>query len=230
MMSTLSVPANLSPMHGKSSYTFHNTYEHRKLLYYLSCSSDNLVYSPGGTSILGGRGGLSPNFASEILVGAPNFASKNINDKYPKLCPLNFRYDPKIGTFSQLLRLVVTELPKFFLLVDELGRTLPQFCLQTWCKVQAPPTSLFGSTPLGVYSTNCKSFITGNLITMLRLLKNKTFSTASHRVSGIIQNVRKLQTLDCWKHCATSTLEEKWCQTELLEMTLEKDPVRRWAL
>ena len=78
-----------------------------------------------GTSILGGRG-LGPNFASEILVGAPNFASKNINDKYPKFCPLNFRYDPKIGTFSQLLRLVVAELPKFFLLVGEPGRTLPQ--------------------------------------------------------------------------------------------------------
>ena len=31
---------------------------------------------------------------------------------------------------------------------------------------------------------------TGNLITMLRLLKNKTFSNASHRVSDIIQNVR----------------------------------------
>ena len=80
----------------------------------------------GGTSILGGRGGLAPNFASEILVGAPNFTSKNINDKYPKFCPLNFRYDPKIGIFPQFLRLVVTELPKFFFLVDELGRTLPQ--------------------------------------------------------------------------------------------------------
>ena len=72
----------------------------------------------GGTSIL--------YFASEILVGAPIFASKNINDKTPKFCPLNFRYDSKIGTFSQLFRLVVTELPKFFLLFGELGRTLSQ--------------------------------------------------------------------------------------------------------
>ena len=74
-------------------------------------------WSQGGTSILGGRGGMAPNFASEILVGAPNFASNNINDKYPKCCPLNFRYDPKIETFSQLLRLLVTELPKFFPLI-----------------------------------------------------------------------------------------------------------------
>ena len=81
---------------------------------------------PGGTSISGGRGGLAPKFASEILVGAPNFASNNISDKYPKFCPLNFRYDSKIGTFPQLLRLVVTELPKFFLLFGELGRILPQ--------------------------------------------------------------------------------------------------------
>ena len=49
---------------------------------------------------VGGGGGLAPKFASGILVGAPNFASKNISDKYPEFCPLNFRYDPKIGTFS----------------------------------------------------------------------------------------------------------------------------------
>ena len=70
--------------------------------------------------------GLAPKFASEILVGAPNFSNKNICAKYPKFCPMNFRYGPKIGTFSQLLRLVGTELPKFFLLFSELGQTLPQ--------------------------------------------------------------------------------------------------------
>ena len=32
--------------------------------------------------------------------------------------------------------------------------------------------------------------ITGNLLTMLHLLKNTIFSTAIHRVSDIIQNVR----------------------------------------
>ena len=72
---------------------------------------------------------MAPKFASEILVEAPNFASKNIGDKYPKFCPLNFRYDTKIGNFSQLLRLVVTELPKFFLLFGEIGWTLPQILL-----------------------------------------------------------------------------------------------------
>ena len=61
-----------------------------------------LIESRGGgvTSILGGRVGLAPKFASEILVRAPNFASKNMSDKYPKFCSLNFIYDPKIGTFS----------------------------------------------------------------------------------------------------------------------------------
>ena len=46
---------------------------------------------------VGGAGGLAPNFASETHVGAPNFASKNIgnHDRYPKFCPLNFRYNPK---------------------------------------------------------------------------------------------------------------------------------------
>ena len=60
------------------------------------------VLPQGGTSTLGGRGGLAPKFASEILVGAPNFASKNIGDKCPKFCPTNFRFDPKIGIFSPI--------------------------------------------------------------------------------------------------------------------------------
>ena len=83
--------------------------------------------------------GLAPKFASEILVGAPNLASKNISDKYPKFCPLNFRYDPKIGTFSQLLRLVVTELLKFFLLIGELGRTLAQIFASKLIWTYPPP-------------------------------------------------------------------------------------------
>ena len=40
-------------------------------------------------------GGLAPNFASEIHVGTPNFASKNIGDRYPNICPLKFRYNRK---------------------------------------------------------------------------------------------------------------------------------------
>ena len=43
-----------------------------------------------------GGGGLATKFASEIRVRALNFATKNIGEKYPTLCPLNFRYDPKI--------------------------------------------------------------------------------------------------------------------------------------
>ena len=110
--------------------------------------------TPGGYFYIRRLGGLAPNFASEIFVEAPNFASKNINDKYPKFCPLNFRYDPKIGTFSQLLRLLVTELPRFFLLFCELGRTLPQILPPNLMWGPRPPTSLFGSTPLGRQLTN----------------------------------------------------------------------------
>ena len=50
----------------------------------------------GRTSISDSREGLAPKFASEIRVRAPNFASKIIGDKYPNICALNFRYDPKI--------------------------------------------------------------------------------------------------------------------------------------
>ena len=86
-----------------------------------------LRYSPSGYfHIRRSEGGLVPKFASEIRVGSPNFESKNIGDKYPKFCTLNFRYDPKIGILSQILHLVVTELLKFFLLFDEIGCTLPQ--------------------------------------------------------------------------------------------------------
>ena len=101
-------------------------YKQRGIGKYIPAKATHEHLPPGGYFHIRRSGGLAPNFASEILVGAPNFASKNINDKYPKFCPLNFRYDPKIGIFSQLLRLVVTELPKCFLLVGELGRTLPQ--------------------------------------------------------------------------------------------------------
>ena len=84
--------------------------------------------------------GLVPKFESEILVGAPNFASKNISDKYPKFCPLNFRYDPKIGIFHNFCVLLYQNFPSFpFYLVDLAG-PCPKFC-------QAPSTSQYGSTP-----------------------------------------------------------------------------------
>ena len=59
---------------------------------------------------------------------------------------------------------------------------------------------------------------------MLRVVKNTTFSTAVHRASDIIKNVRTIfetsdtQLLDAL--CDVNT-EEK-CQTEVLEMAPEK--------
>ena len=50
-------------------------YPHSFLLLFVSFSQ-SVVFPQGGTSILRGRGDLAPEFASEILVGAPNFASK----------------------------------------------------------------------------------------------------------------------------------------------------------
>ena len=96
------------------------------------------LWTPGGTSILGGWGGLAPKFASEIFVGAPDFASKNIGEKYPKFCLWISDLTPKLGFFPQILRLVVTELPKFFMLFGELGQTLPQIL---------PPNLMWGPSP-----------------------------------------------------------------------------------
>ena len=70
---------------------------------------------------------MAPKFASKILVGAPNFASKVLGEKYPEFCPLNFRFDPKIGIFPQLLHLVITEVPKFFLLLVNLAGARSEF-------------------------------------------------------------------------------------------------------
>ena len=94
-------------------------------------------------------GGLVPKFASEILVEAPNFASKNVSDKYPKFCPLNFRYDPKIGTFPNFCVWWWQNFPNFSSYLVNLAGPCPKFWLQTWCEVQDPPTSLFGSSPPG---------------------------------------------------------------------------------
>ena len=41
------------------------------------------------------RGAWLQNLPLNFHVGSPNFASKNVGDKYPKFCPLNFRYNPK---------------------------------------------------------------------------------------------------------------------------------------
>ena len=86
------------------------------------------VWDGGGSSATAGRlirgvlsnqevGGLAPKFASQILVEAPNFASKSIGNKYPKFCYLNFRYDTKI-TFASCH--------------DRTSQVFPfKFCLQT---------------------------------------------------------------------------------------------------
>ena len=78
-------------------------------------------------------GCLAPKFASAIRVRAPNFAFKNIGDKYPKFCPLNFRYNHKCSqncdsfpTFASCGNRTSQVFPLF----GELGWTpCPKFCL-----------------------------------------------------------------------------------------------------
>ena len=61
---------------------------------------------------------------------------------------------------------------------------------------------------------------------MLHLLKISTFSTAIHHIPDIIQNVRIIfETLDTQlleALCDVKTERKKLCQTEMLEMALEK--------
>ena len=75
-------------------FSFHSNRKHFNLDF-----ETKFTQIPGGYFHIRRSGGLAPKFASEILVGAPNFASKSIGDKYPKFFSLNFRFDPKIGIF-----------------------------------------------------------------------------------------------------------------------------------
>ena len=41
-------------------------------------------------------GAWPQNWSLKFMSEPQIFSTKNIGEKYPKLCPLNFRYDPKI--------------------------------------------------------------------------------------------------------------------------------------
>ena len=105
--------------------------------------------TPGGYFHIRRSGGLTQKFACKIYVGTPNFAFKNISDKYPKFCPLNFRYDPKIGIFSQLLRLAVTELPSFSSYLVNLAELAPKFASKLDVRSKSPPDLLIWKYPPG---------------------------------------------------------------------------------
>ena len=105
----------------------------------VKCTTSFLNSRGGGYFHIRRSEGLASKFTSEIRVGASNFPSKNIDDKYPKFCPLNFRYNPnapKIVILSQLLHLVVTQRPKFFLLFGEIA---PNFASNLDIRSKLPP-------------------------------------------------------------------------------------------
>ena len=153
-----------------------------------------------------GRGGLSPTFASEILVGAPNFASKNIGDKYCEFCPLKFRYDAKIGIFSPIFASCGNRTSQVFLLFSELGWTLPQICLQTWCEVKAPDpgplTSKYGST-LGSFI--CVQFrLTKQMVSrdlpFSTLTKQNAFDQQDLHLNHVFEHAMDRRWFPNWKH------------------------------
>ena len=111
-------------------------------------------------------GGLGPKICLWNSCWSPKFCLQKYKWQIPKFCPLNFRYDPKIGTFSQLLRLVVTELPKFSSYMVNLAGPCPKFASELNVRSKnppPPPTSLFESTPLGF---KCWSYL-------MTILKNQ---------------------------------------------------------
>ena len=73
---------------------------------------------------------------------------------------------------------------------QKLGCKSPRVGANFWCK----STGVCGG---GMVMAAIDTCITGNLNTMLRLLKNTTFSTAVHCTFDIIKNVRTIfETLD----------------------------------
>ena len=100
--------------------------------------------------ILGGRGGggLGPKICLWNSCWSPKFCLQNCKWQIPQILPSEFQIWSQNWDFFPNLRLVVTELPKFFLLFGELGRTLPQILPPNlmWSP-SLPPTSIFGSSP-----------------------------------------------------------------------------------
>ena len=95
-------------------------------------------------------GGLARKFASEILVGAPNFASKNISDKYPKFCSLNFKYGPKIGIFFPTFASCGNRTSQVFPLIWRTWPDLaPNFASNLDVRSKPPPDLLMWKYRLG---------------------------------------------------------------------------------
>ena len=120
----------------------------------------------------------APNFASEIHVRAPNFASKNIGDR----CP-NFALwisdiipnAPKIVILFQFFSLVVTELPKFFLLFGEIDWTLPQILPLNSMPGPSPPAPPFDLL-IWKYTPWASSY---NILSLIYLPFQTSFSAGS---------------------------------------------------
>ena len=99
-------------------------------------------------------GGLSPNFASEIHVGTPNFASKNIDDRYPKFCPLNFRYNCKCPQNCDSFPIFAScsnRTPQIFPLIWWTWLNLtPNFASKLDARSKPPPDLLIWKYPPGI--------------------------------------------------------------------------------
>ena len=86
----------------------------------------------------GGGEGLAPKFASEIFIGAANFASKNISD-IPNFALWISDMTSRLGLFPNFCVLWWQNFPIFSSYLVKLAWPHHKFYLQTWCDVQAPP-------------------------------------------------------------------------------------------
>ena len=101
-------------------------------------------FTPGGTSLLGGRRGAWPQNLPLKLVSEPQILPpKILVARTPNFGFCYFRYDPKSGIPFQFLSLVVTELPKFFFLYGDLA---PNFAFRFEARSK-PPRPLYMEVP-----------------------------------------------------------------------------------
>ena len=118
---------------------------------------------PGGTSILGGRGGggLGPKFCLWNSCWKPKFCLQKYKWQLLQILPSEFQIWPQAWDFSPTFVSCGDRIFKFFLLFREHGRTLPQ---------NLPPNLMWGPSqpdlviwkypPLGLYASDPKLMMT----------------------------------------------------------------------
>ena len=93
-----------------------------------------------------GGGGLGPKICLWNSCWSPKFCLQKFRWQIPQILSSEFQIWPQNWDFPPTFASCNNRTSQAFPLI---WWTCPKFCLQTWCEVQAPATSWYGSTPSG---------------------------------------------------------------------------------